>query len=580
MEDERNDPLEEEDEEISIEERNISTDPGDPEIESLYGKYKRGKLELQSYFQRFFVWDHKRASLLIESALLGIPLPIIYLSEEKDGKEVVIDGQQRLTSFFSFIDGHYPNGQPFRLTFLKAFPELKGKSYKELSESLQDKIRYCHIRTITFKKDSSPELKFEIFERLNSGAEKLNAQELRNCIYRGTYNDLLKNLAASKDFISIVPEDPKNRMKNIEHVLRFSAFFHSSYLNYSPPMPRFLNKEMEKYRKINENDANELINAFKNAVSINKSLFGSNAFKRFYSGNIKNHNGNWEPKQFNASLFDVMMYTFAMEDKNVVLQNADVIRESLINLMINDNEFIDSIELATSNRQRVLTRFDKWRIALQNIIGVNQKEPRCFSRTIKEQLFRLDNTCAICGQKIIDIDDSAVDHIEQYWLGGKTIPENARLTHRFCNSARPRNDGSNNFVNIQTVPKSIDRPFEYSGRKHRSPSGHSTIIVTLNWKEVGKERESEIIDEGVASKTMVKTLERIGSVLGSDKLELVLGQMSGKKPLLSKNPEEDYFIQESGRTYSYEAIPNTNIYVCTHTNTIAKKMNYKRLCEY
>ena len=143
---------------------------------SLYGKYKRGRLILQSDFQRHFVWEPKKSSRLIESALLDIPLPVIYLSEEKDGKEVVIDGQQRLTSFFSFIDRTFPSGQVFRLSGLKVFEDLIKKTYKELEEPFQDKIQYCKLRTITFNKDSSHDLKFEIFERLNSGAVSLNQQ--------------------------------------------------------------------------------------------------------------------------------------------------------------------------------------------------------------------------------------------------------------------------------------------------------------------------------------------------------------------------------------------------------------------
>jgi hypothetical protein len=103
-------PLEEDINHVDVptSERRVYADQGDPEIESLYGKYKRGKLIVQPDFQRYFVWDAKKSSRLIESALLDIPLPVIYLSEEKDGKEYVIDGQQRLTSFFSFMDGKLP----------------------------------------------------------------------------------------------------------------------------------------------------------------------------------------------------------------------------------------------------------------------------------------------------------------------------------------------------------------------------------------------------------------------------------------------------------------------------------------
>jgi len=169
-------------------------------------------------------------------------------------------------------------------------------------------------------------------------------------------------------------------------------------------------------------------------------LLDNHAFKRFYKGDEKNPNGYWEPKKFNASLYDILMYSFAKEDKNKVYQNLDSIREALIYLMTNDQDFIDAIELSTSSVQAVTKRFDKWRLTLQDIIGIAKKEPRCFSLKLKQELYDNDPTCSICGQRIQNIDDAAIDHIEQYWAGGKTIPENARLTHRYCNLARPRKD--------------------------------------------------------------------------------------------------------------------------------------------
>jgi hypothetical protein len=436
-------PLEEEVEKIEIpsSERVIFAEKADPEVESLYGKYKRGILILQPDFQRQFIWDNKKASKLIESALLDIPLPVVYLSEEKDGKVYVIDGQQRLTAFFSFIDGKFPDGRDFRLTGLKVFDELNTKFFREISEALQDKIRFCNIRTVTFRKESKTNLKFEIFERLNTGAVSLNDQELRNCIYRGPYNNLLKELAQDRDFVYLLGlKKPEKRMKDIELVLRFAAFYHSTYLNYKPPMSSFLSKDMEKNQFISGSEVAELKTAFKNSVSIVKSLLSTHAFKRFYKGDSKNPNGYWESQRFNASLYDISMYSFAKQDKNKVYQNLDSIREGLIFLMTNDQEFIDSIELSTSSTQAIVKRFDKWRMELESIIGIGQRESRCFSLQLKSELFKNNATCAICGQKIHDIDDAAIDHIEQYWLGGKTIPENARLTHRFCNNSRPRLD--------------------------------------------------------------------------------------------------------------------------------------------
>ena len=421
--------------------RRIYTDKGDPEVESLYGKYKRGKLDIQPDFQRHFVWDTAKSSKLIESALLEIPIPIVYLSEEDDGKEYVIDGQQRLTAFFSFVDGKYPDGKDFKLSGLKVFKELNGRMFKELEEKLQDKIRYYKLRTITFNKDSDKNLKFEIFERLNTGSVSLNDQELRNCIYRGPYNELLKELSQDRDFMYLLGmEKPEKRMKDVELVLRFAAFFHSTYLNYKPPIRSFLNYDMEKYRFMDDKEATDLKIGFKNSVLTIRSLLDKHAFKRFYRGDEKNRNGRWEPQKFNASLYDILMFSFSREDRNKVFQNLDAVREGLLDLMTNDQEFIDSIELSTSSVQAVTKRFDKWRAALQDIIGISQKDPRCFSYRLKEELYKFDPTCAICSQRILDIDDSAIDHIRQYWTGGRTIPENARLTHRYCNWARPRKD--------------------------------------------------------------------------------------------------------------------------------------------
>lgn len=421
--------------------RKIFTEQGDPEIDSLHTKFKRGRLNIQPDFQRQFVWDKAKSSRLIESALLDIPLPVVYLSEDNDGKENVIDGQQRLTSFFSYIDGKLPDGSDFKLNGLKVFKELNGLKYADLSEEYQDKIRYNKIRTIKFKKESDRDLQFEIFERLNTGSVSLNDQELRNCIYRGKLNHLLKELATDRDFMYLIGiERPDKRMKDKELVLRFMAFYFLTYLNYKAPIKLFLNNAMEKYREISDKDAQEFRTAFKNTVHIIKSLLADNAFKRYYRGDEKHVNGRWEPSKFNVSLYDILMYSFAKEDKNVVFQNLDQVREGLIQLMTTDSEFIDSIELSTSSVKMVTVRFDKWRKTLQDILGVNNKEARCFTFKLKQELFDKDSTCAICGNKIQTVDDAAVDHIKQYWTGGQTIPENARLTHRFCNWSRPRKE--------------------------------------------------------------------------------------------------------------------------------------------
>lgn len=142
----------------------------DSDIDGLYRQYQKGRLLIQPDYQRKYVWDGKKASLLIESILMNIPIPIVYLAQTKEDKINVIDGQQRLTSVFCYIDGKFPDGKEFKLTGLNVLTDLKGKKFKDLDDSVQNQILDYPIRTITFTKDSDPDLQYEIFSRLNTGS--------------------------------------------------------------------------------------------------------------------------------------------------------------------------------------------------------------------------------------------------------------------------------------------------------------------------------------------------------------------------------------------------------------------------
>jgi hypothetical protein len=445
------DVLEEEDQSISQEEESgeplldkcrIFTDKSDPPVSGLYEKWKLGDLDLKPIFQRRPVWDPVRQSRLVESVMLEVPLPVIYLAETQDGREEVIDGQQRLTALFSFLDNKLElrGLKAIKVDSLKVDPQ-KPTLFNNLNRAMQRQIRNYSIRTITFKKESDDHLRFEIFERLNTGAVPLNNQELRNCIYRGNYNDLLIELSRDSDYRWLMGlKTDEKRMRDVEYVLRFAAFYHATYLKYKPSMAHFLSEDMRKHQKISQEEEAKLRKAFKTSVTLIRSLLGENAFKRYYRGDTKSPHGRWETKKFNASLYDILMYSFADADKNHVMANLDTIREALIVLMTENPEFIDSIELSTSAARIVQKRFDLWRLTLDAILAQAEKQPRCFSRDLKKELYNANPTCSLCNNRINDPDDAAVDHIEMYWLGGKTIPENARLTHRYCNWARPKHE--------------------------------------------------------------------------------------------------------------------------------------------
>lgn len=224
-------------------------------------------------------------------------------------------------------------------------------------------------------------------------------------------------------------------MRDRELVLRFFAFYHTPFYQYKPPMKKFLNDEMEKYRKISEEEANKLRAIFKKSVELTKTVFGENAFKRFVAGTEHNPDGYWEGR-VNRALYDIVMFGFTIYEKRQIVPHADAIREELIWLMTHDEDFIRSITVSTDKREHVNIHFKKWIDSLQAIVGIPQTEPRAFTLKFKEQLCRNDSTCQICGNKIHSLDDAEVDHIDFYWRGGKTIPSNARLVHRYCNRAR------------------------------------------------------------------------------------------------------------------------------------------------
>lgn len=221
-------------------ERRLATQSLDLSIADLVARIDRQTLILQPEFQRDYVWSSAKAGQLIESVLLRIPLPIVYLSETEDSDWEVVDGQQRLTSLFSFIRGQFPDGTAFRLGRLHVRDDLKGKAFKDLPKSDQNALMNYTLRAIILNKESHPDVKFEVFERLNCGSVQLKDAELRNCMYRGPYNNMLAELACNDSLLKIRRTDRVHkRMEDRQLILRFLAMKRNSHLNYRGAMKQF-----------------------------------------------------------------------------------------------------------------------------------------------------------------------------------------------------------------------------------------------------------------------------------------------------------------------------------------------------
>ncbi|MEM0979453.1 MAG: DUF262 domain-containing protein [Cyanobacteria bacterium P01_H01_bin.58] len=425
--------------EVAPDKRRVKTEKQDLPVETLVSWVNRGKLNLQPDFQRNFVWNTSKASRLIESLLLAIPIPVIYVAEELNRTYSVVDGQQRLTSISAFVNGTFPNGQNFKLSGLQVLTDLNRKAFGDLPVELQEEVLNFTLRFIIIEKDSDPDVKFEVFERLNLGAEKLNDQEVRNCVYRGNYNELLRSLANNEYLLRILQsQEPHTRMADRQLILRFFAMWRNTHRNYKGPTKRFLNTEMELHRNLEEVALKEMQAVFEKSIEMAYAVFQEHAFRRYYLGNTYNPNGTWEKSRLNVALWDTVLYTFSYYDRDTILPIKDHVREEFLDMITNEQKFVDYISTSTDKVERIHYRADTWRARLDRLIDRLKDPPYIFSLPFKQALLEKHPMCHVCWKTIEHVDDAAIAHMPDYWRGNKQIPDNARLDHRFCHRVRQK----------------------------------------------------------------------------------------------------------------------------------------------
>jgi hypothetical protein len=412
--------------------RSVSPDKNDRSLTELHRWFQKGRLIIDPEWQREFVWDYKRGSRLIESFLIDLPVPVVYLAANSMGSFEVIDGLQRLTSIFHFFDGTY------KLSGLEIRSDLNGKSFKTLDLKLQTKLEDCTLRTFELPSTTDKDLMFLIFERLNTGGIALNDMEIRNCLYRGKLNDTLKTLVADENFVLAVNQ--KNlgkRMLDRTLILRFLAFYQLTYVKARKGLKSFINEFFETYRNPSQAKLDEFEEQFSKAMRASTTIFGRSGF-RLRVTREGSKGSEWTPR-VNAAVFQIVAVSFASYDIGSLTRAADSIYEEYLDLLATDPQWSDSVTKSTGDFARIEYAFEAWNGRLKKLMKSFPPNDvrRAFTRALKNELWEQNRTCALCKNEITTINDAAVDHIEHYWRGGKTIPDNARLTHRLCNSARP-----------------------------------------------------------------------------------------------------------------------------------------------
>ena len=216
-------------------------------------------------FQRKLVWTSVQASRFIESLLLGLPVPGVFLFKEPDTKRLmVVDGQQRLRTVHGFYHGLF-NERAFKLQGVSE--EFNGKTYRQLDDHDRREIDTAIIHATIFQQDEPSDDRssvYSVFERLNTGGTALSPQEIRACIYRGTLNDLLEELARDRHWRHLYGPISR-RKKDEEVILRFLAL-HQCSDRYAPPMKSFLNNFMARYRNPDEVQIDRFRDLFRSTV--------------------------------------------------------------------------------------------------------------------------------------------------------------------------------------------------------------------------------------------------------------------------------------------------------------------------
>lgn len=324
----------------------ISSFGVDYPVETLVNRMKREQFYIPA-FQRQFMWSQNQASRFIESLLLGLPIPGIFLFQESNtGKHLVIDGQQRLKSLQFFFDGLF-DGREFKLRGLDT--QWDGQTFNSLTDEDQNRLADSAIHATVFKQDlPKDEMNsvYAVFERINTGGMKLSPQEIRSCIFYGNFNRFLHRLNEDDAWRKIYGPKSK-RLKDIEAILRFLAFVEKEH-QYSRPMKHFLNSYMGEKRQCKDEELEPLGKLFSQTMSFVLSSLGDRPFR--------------PDRALNIAVFDAVATSIALRLRNGDSLDKEKTAE-VYNALLKNSEFTKGYETSTASPDNVKRRFGQAKLA-------------------------------------------------------------------------------------------------------------------------------------------------------------------------------------------------------------------------
>jgi hypothetical protein len=295
-------------------------------------------------FQRDFIWPTDKQSKLIESVMMRIPLPVIYLAEDNKGRMIVVDGLQRLSTFQRFV------GNKLRLR-LPDQKELDKKLFQDLSPKLQNRVEDCNLILYIIDSKVPERARLDIFERVNAGMS-LTRQQMRNSLYMGPATRFLKAEAATDLFREATGGSLNtSTMRDREFVNRFCAFYLQPVDEYRGDMDDFLARGLKLMNETQAGEISVMRAAFHTSLNNNLFLFGRNSFRK--------HTADQDSRGvINASLWDVMSTGLANYSEAIVKRKANELKEAFY-VMIVDPDFNSAITYGPNHTKKVRCRFEK-----------------------------------------------------------------------------------------------------------------------------------------------------------------------------------------------------------------------------
>lgn len=353
-------------------ERTVRTQNVEYDLESIVKRIKNKQIKLDPEYQRRHRWDNDTASRLIESILLNIPIPVIFISQDIDAdtesdddaaRFTIIDGQQRLTAIFDFMNNN------LKMSGLNIMSELNGCSLSDLPPFLSRRLDERTIKCLRIDSTLDPDVKYDIFERLNTGSIKLEPQELRNAIARGSFNDMLKissQLPEFREMLRIIgTEDEIHRnakvmkMEDVELTLRFFALKDSGYTSLKKGFKDFLTEQLVKLNALPVEEIQKKSQEFSIYMKFIHNKIGTMPFAKL---RMKDGKIIRIMSTFNAAVFDAVAVgiadTFTADE---ILGNPDTAasRISGYQKLFEDPQFFEDVSGSVNDQSKVISRITK-----------------------------------------------------------------------------------------------------------------------------------------------------------------------------------------------------------------------------